>query len=127
MPTYEYSCTACNHEFEVVLRMADYDQPQDCPECKEGPARMRISGGIGVIFQGDNWVSKNNRVEGQMADKNKRLDKRQQERKREGPKMTLAPNVGGERVDTWSDASRLAASKGKDTASYDKKAAAEKA
>lgn len=123
MPTYEYRCDECEYEFEVVLRMSDYDLPQNCPSCKEGPAKKRVPTTVNVIFAGDGWVSKNNRVEGQMAEKNKRLAKRQDEKKREGSGMTLAPNVGGERVDSWSDAAKLAASKGKDTASYEKKAA----
>lgn len=126
MPTYEYQCTACENEFDVVLRMADYDLPQNCPECKEGPAKKLISKGVGLIFSGDNWVSKNNRVEGQMAQKNKNQAKRQEEKKRAGTGMTLAPNVGGERVDSWSEASKLAASQGKNTDAYDKKARVEK-
>ena len=124
MPTYEYRCEACENEFEVVLRMSEYDLPQDCPACKAGPAKRRVPTSVNVIFAGDGWVSKNNRVEGQMAEKNKRLAKRQEEKKAAGTGMTLAPNVGGERVDSWSDAGKLATSKGiKDTSSYDKKAA----
>lgn len=123
MPTYEYRCEACENEFEVVLRMSEYNKPQDCPACHAGPAKKRVPTSVGMIFVGDSWVTKNNRVEGQMAHKNKMLAKRQEEKKREGSGMTLAPNVGGERVDSWSDAAKLAASKGKDTTSYEKKAA----
>ena len=39
--------------------------------------------------------------------------------KRDGPGITLAPNVSGERVESWADAQKLAASKGKDTSSYE--------
>lgn len=124
MPTYEYRCDACENEFEVVLRMSESDAPQACPACKEGPAKKRVPTTVNVIFAGDGWVSKNNRIEGQMAAKNQRLAKRQEEKKAAGTGMTLAPNVGGERVDSWSDAAKLASSKGiKDTSSYEKKAA----
>jgi hypothetical protein len=54
-----------------------------------------------------------------MEKKNQRLDAKQNERKRDAPMVTLAPNVGGERVESWSEASKLAASKGKDTSGYD--------
>lgn len=123
MPCYEYRCEECAHEFEVILRMSEYDLPQNCPECQAGPAKKRVPRTMNVIFAGDNWVSKNNLIEGQMKDKDKRLSKRQEERKREGSGMTLAPNVGGERVESWSDAARLARSQGKDTTVYEKKAA----
>jgi putative FmdB family regulatory protein len=36
MPTYEYRCTKCNHEFEDMLPVNDRDIPttKPCPECK---------------------------------------------------------------------------------------------
>jgi hypothetical protein len=74
-----------------------------------------------VIFKGDGWVSKNLRVAGQMADKNKRLDQKQNERKREAPGVKLAPNVDGERVGSWSEAKKLAESQGKDGSTYNAK------
>ncbi len=40
------------------------------------------------------------------------------EMKRDAPAVTLAPNVDGERVDSWSDAQKLAKSKGKNADSY---------
>jgi hypothetical protein len=55
----------------------------------------------------------------QMADKNKKLAVKEDEFKKEGPGMRLAPNVAGERVDSWKEASKLAASKGKDASGYE--------
>jgi len=60
-----------------------------------------------------------------MAAKNRILDKKQEDRKR-NPAMRLAPNVEGERVDSWSDAKKLAESKGKVTTTYDAKISEEK-
>ncbi len=37
--------------------------------------------------------------------------------------MTLVPNVEGERVDSWGEASKLAKAKGKETTGYDRMAA----
>ena len=35
MPLYDYKCTHCAHEFELVLKVADLHQPteQPCPAC----------------------------------------------------------------------------------------------
>lgn len=126
MPFYEYRCSEadCGHEFEMMLSMSRCDEPQSCPQCGHGPAKKLISQSS-VIFKGDDWASKNDRVARQMREKNARLDKRQTERKKEAPVSTLAPNVDGERVSSWADAQKLAASKGKDASSYDSKVKAE--
>lgn len=119
MPTYEYRCESCSHEFERLLRMSQSDEPQACPECGVTPAKRRISLGTGFILSGDGWAGKNIRVAGQMADKNRRLDAKQNEMKRDAPAVTLAPNVNGERVGSWAEAQKLAASKGKDASTYE--------
>ena len=33
MPTYVFKCPACGTGFERILRLAEYDSPQQCPEC----------------------------------------------------------------------------------------------
>jgi putative FmdB family regulatory protein len=116
MPIYEYNCPKCKSEFERVLPLAQYLSRQKC-DCG-AVAKKVIPSSVGVIFKGDDWVSKANRVNGQMAKKNRKLDARQAERKRDGAGVSLVPNVGGESVRTWSDAQKLAASKGKNAASY---------
>lgn len=75
---------------------------------------------IGFVLKGDGWTGKNIRVKNQMREKNKRLKSKERDYKGDGMVPTLAPNVGGERVDSWSDAAKLAKSKGKDTSGYDK-------
>lgn len=119
MPTYEYRCESCAHEFERVLRMSECSDPQACPECGTSPATKRVSAGAGFILSGDGWTGKNIRVANQMAEKNRRLDAKQNEMKRDAPSVTLAPNVDGERVGSWAEAQKLAASKGKDASTYD--------
>ena len=125
MPNYEYQCEGCDHSFERMLRIANYRDPQECPECGHGPAKKLISGGSGFILRGDGWAGKNNRVKGQMRRKNQRLKGREDQWKKDAG-VTLAPNVGGERTESWSDASKLAASQGKDTSGYNKLARKEK-
>jgi putative FmdB family regulatory protein len=125
MPNYEYKCDECAHSFERMLKIAQYKDPQDCPECGHGPAKKMITGGSGFILRGDGWAGKNNRVKSQMRRKNQRLRGKEDQWKRDAS-PTLTPNVGGEQVESWSDASKLARAKGKDTSGYDKLARKEK-
>jgi putative FmdB family regulatory protein len=53
MPTYEYECKSCSHNFEAFQSMSD--QPfKDCPECGKEVRRL-IFGGTGVIFKGSGF------------------------------------------------------------------------
>ena len=54
MPTYEYVCDACDHEFELLQRMSD-PAVRKCPKCKKLKVRRIISGGAGVIFKGSGF------------------------------------------------------------------------
>ena len=125
MPIYEYSCQACDDTFDRMLPLANHKDPQDCPSC--GGATKKMVSAVNFNLAGDGWASKNGRIKRQMAEKNRRLDAKQAEMKRDAPGMTLAPNVEGERVGSWSEAGRLAKSKGKDTSGYEKLARKEKA
>ena len=121
MPTYNYECAACSNGFEELIPLAQYQEPQPCPEC--GELAPRVLGAFpGTVFRGDGWATKNNRVAGQMAERRKRAGAKERDLKGDGMVPTLAPNVGGERTDSWSEASRLAKSKGKNTSGYDQRA-----
>jgi putative FmdB family regulatory protein len=126
MPTYAYRCDACELNFDKILSISRYQEPQDCPDCGAGPAKKLVTK-PNFILRGDGWAGKNNRIAGQMRKKNQRLDAKQDARRKDGAgRVKLAPNVNGERVGSWSEASRLAKSKGKDTSGYERMAAKEK-
>lgn len=61
MPTYEYVCSKCGHEFEKFQSMADQPLsvcPRDiCPRKKWGRGRVKkkISAGAGLIFKGSGF------------------------------------------------------------------------
>lgn len=40
MPIYEYSCNACSHEFELLIRGQDQAQ---CPECESDDLKKLLS------------------------------------------------------------------------------------
>lgn len=54
MPTYEYTCTNCKHEWEVEQKITE--QPiKKCPKCHNEAKRL-ISGGIGFQLIGSGWA-----------------------------------------------------------------------
>jgi putative FmdB family regulatory protein len=55
MPTYEYECQGCGHQFEARQSMKDAHLT-DCPvtECA-GPVKRKISMGSGFIFKGSGF------------------------------------------------------------------------
>ena len=120
MPTYIYNCKKCQDEYTLYqIPMADHDKEQPCPECGTKNKKL-FRPSTNMIFKGDGWSTKNERIKRQMRAKNKKLDARSNEMKRDtNVGGTLAPNVDGERVDSWSDAQKLAKSKGKNTDSYE--------
>lgn len=50
MPTYDYQCKKCGHDFEVFQRMTD-NPLEECPKCK-GEIERLIGSGAGIIFKG---------------------------------------------------------------------------
>ena len=56
MPTYEYKCNACEHEWEVFHSIKQ--KPiQICPKCKANNVKRLISIGGGIIFKGTGFYS----------------------------------------------------------------------
>jgi len=53
MPTYEYECKSCSHNFEVFQSMSDAPL-KECPVCGKEIRRL-IFGGSGVIFKGSGF------------------------------------------------------------------------
>lgn len=52
MPNYPYRCTTCEHEFEVVKRVADIDSAEQCPECNSVSERYI---GRTHFYGADDW------------------------------------------------------------------------
>ena len=51
MPTYDYKCEACNHEWELFQSMND-SPVKRCPKCKKQKAKRLLGLGAGLIFKG---------------------------------------------------------------------------
>ncbi|SIO59395.1 putative regulatory protein, FmdB family [Singulisphaera sp. GP187] len=54
MPTYDYICDACNHEFES-FESIKADPQTVCPQCQEVKLRRKIGGGAAIIFKGSGF------------------------------------------------------------------------
>lgn len=59
VPTYQYACTACDHQFEVVQSFTDAPLGQ-CPTC-EGQLR-KLFGSVGVVFKGSGFYRTDSRA-----------------------------------------------------------------
>lgn len=51
MPTYDYRCSHCEHEFEKFQSITA-NPLKKCPECKKMKLQRLIGAGAGVIFKG---------------------------------------------------------------------------
>jgi len=123
MPDYAFKCEDedCGTAFFETLSMANRNADVVCPSCGGG-SKKQIAGGVGTVLRGDVWPGKNIRVKNQMRVRRELVGEREHVLKMDGPQFDLAPNVEGQRVDDWDDAAKLAASKGKDTAGYERNA-----
>lgn len=51
MPTYQYECEACGHEFEMLQSMTEA-KIRKCPKCGKLKLARLIGSGSGLIFKG---------------------------------------------------------------------------
>jgi putative FmdB family regulatory protein len=77
MPTYEYACEKCGHQFEKYQSMKD-DALKVCPEdlCAKkkwgkGKVRRAVGTGAGLIFKGSGFYITDYRSEGYKASEKK--------------------------------------------------------
>ncbi|MEQ8766140.1 MAG: zinc ribbon domain-containing protein [Planctomycetota bacterium] len=54
MPTYDYVCKACGHEFEQFQSMSE-GALRKCPECGKLQLKRLIGAGGGLIFKGSGF------------------------------------------------------------------------
>lgn len=74
MPTYEYKCDNCLHEFETYQTMKD-DKLTKCPNCAQNTLKRLIGSGGGLIFKGSgfyltDYKNKPSETTSQQPDKN---------------------------------------------------------
>ena len=62
MPTYDYICDSCNHEFEA-FESIKADPQTVCPACHEAKLRRKIGAGAAIIFKGSGFYQTDYRSE----------------------------------------------------------------
>ena len=63
MPTYDYRCDACGHQFEL-FQSIKADPAKTCPSCGADSARRVIGAGGGLIFKGSGFYITDYRSKG---------------------------------------------------------------
>jgi putative FmdB family regulatory protein len=63
MPTYEYVCDNCGHEFEQFQSITARPL-RKCPACGKNKLKRLIGAGAGVIFKGSGFYATDYRSEG---------------------------------------------------------------
>jgi putative FmdB family regulatory protein len=54
MPTYDYVCAACRHEFEAFQEMSA-KKLRKCPKCGKSALERQVGAGAGLIFKGSGF------------------------------------------------------------------------
>ena len=69
MPTYDYLCEACGHEWELFQSMKDLPV-KSCPTCKKRKAKRLMGVGAGLIFKGTGFYETDYKRAGSSKKKN---------------------------------------------------------
>lgn len=62
MPTYEYHCDACNHNFDEFQSMSEVPLKK-CPKCKKSKLRRVFGIGAAILFKGSGFYETDYRSE----------------------------------------------------------------
>jgi putative FmdB family regulatory protein len=62
MPTYEYRCKNCSHQFDIIQSFAD-DALTVCPACSEATLK-KVFGNVGITFKGSGFYKTDSRSAG---------------------------------------------------------------
>jgi putative FmdB family regulatory protein len=62
MPTYDYVCDECGHEFEAFESIMAPPR-SDCPECNRPKLRRKIGPGAAILFKGSGFYQTDYRSE----------------------------------------------------------------
>jgi putative FmdB family regulatory protein len=62
MPTYDYVCDACRHEFEIFHSIKD-EAKRKCPDCGKQKLRRLIGPGAAIVFKGSGFYQTDYRSE----------------------------------------------------------------
>lgn len=95
MPTYDYRCESCGHQFEVFQGMND-PKLEDCPaEDCDGRVKRLLGTGAGVIFKGGGFYQTDYRSESYKKGAKKESEASKPAEKRESKPSSSGSGAGG--------------------------------
>ena len=109
MPTYEYRCKHCGHEFDVVQSFSD-DSLTECPACHEQTLK-KVFGNVGITFKGSGFYKTDSRSAGTFG------STRDADASDTGSKSTTKKDAGSSSSSSSSDASGSSSSSTSSTSS----------
>lgn len=62
MPTYDYHCDACEHDFELFQGITE-DPKKKCPKCRKNKLRRLFGTGGAIVFKGSGFYKTDYRSE----------------------------------------------------------------
>ena len=94
MPTYDYNCSACGHEFELFQPITA-KAINKCPKCSRRKARRMIGTGAGIIFKGSGFYQTDYRSQSYKrdAEKDKPSTDKPKDTSKEKPKAKKDSNT----------------------------------
>lgn len=113
MPTYDYRCNACDHEFELFQAMSA-GVKKKCPECGKLALERLIGIGSAVMFKGSGFYETDYRSESykKSADADKKAAEAKPETKSEKKSDSKSDSGSGKKTDKKTE-SKPAAKKAK--------------
>ena len=83
MPTYDYECNACGHEFELFQSISA-PVKRKCPECGKLKLRRLFGTGAAVVFKGSGFYETDYRSDSYKkgAEKEKKVSEKSSDKKK---------------------------------------------
>jgi putative FmdB family regulatory protein len=108
MPTYDYECNACGHEFELFQSISA-PVKRKCPECGKLKLRRLFGTGAAVVFKGSGFYETDYRSDSYKkgAEKEKKASEQSSDKKKSGDTSST------KKTDSKSDTSGTGQSKSK--------------
>ena len=99
MPTYDYACQACDHEFETFQAITAKPL-RKCPQCGKFRLKRLIGIGAGVIFKGSGFYETDYRSDSYKqsakAEKKARTDAKSDAAGKSGDKKKKSTSTSGD-------------------------------
>ncbi len=112
MPTYDYRCNACDHEFELFQSMSA-GVKKKCPECGKMALERLIGIGAAVMFKGSGFYETDYRSDSYKkgAEADKKASETKPESKTESKSESKTDSKAGKKTESKSSPKTKAESK----------------